>query len=305
MLKTPIGDVKGFAIELLKHIIYIIGIGYMGGSITALASLSTISMNELFPLEINALPYKSSNPCSVATLKGDGLYEYLFPMKHLGFPYKQQYPITNKESLIHDIINWFIFTCAHAFILFRYCYKIFIDICSYLNKNIITDLVLFYLIPYVWISVTMYLSFMIGIAGIAYGALTDEGWIFAFSPFLLWFYKFSQCKQIDFSCILMMFLYQIPGFFLPLLFIPWWICILIAIVAYAVVVLLFSPFLYKDGIQSVVKQILIHKTSLIILFMFLTLKTSSDYLIPPVTVGLLIGAIYVLYGLYKSSLKKK
>jgi hypothetical protein len=302
-MNTPIGDIKGFFFEMIRNICFILGIGYMGGSFTALCKADEAIINTLFPTDIDAMPYQSTDK-TMATLKKDGPMEYLFPMKHLGFPYSK---ISPGGVALNDIKNWFIFTCVYAFVTLRSCYKSCLDFFGYFikdGKSTFSEWIIFYGVPYLWIYGTKYLTTFIAIVGIAHGALINQGWIFAFSPILLWMYKFTRLKEITLGSLFSVILFQIPGFFLPMLFIPYWMAVGAAVYAYAFVLLFFTPFLYKNGMHNLIEQVMNYKTTMIILFMILTLRTASSFLIQPVTIGLLLGTIYILYGMGKSYLKK-
>jgi hypothetical protein len=114
-MKTPIGDIKGFFYEMIRNICFVMGIGYMGGSFTTLCQVNEITLESLFPTDIKNLPYFSKDP-TPATIK-DGPWEYLFPMKHVGFPYNKINYESN--SIYTDMFNWFIYTLAFAFIKIR------------------------------------------------------------------------------------------------------------------------------------------------------------------------------------------
>ena len=170
-----------------------------------------------------------------------------------------------------------------------------------MSKHAVGDLVVFYVIPYVMI----YLVFLpiLPFVGIFWAFLeslylsNDCGFMFTFAPITAWFYGISVCKSINISCLLTTFLIGMIGLFMPLMFVPWWICISWCVWVYSIVILLFSPFFYENGINKVFHQIAEHKISLIVIFMILTLKTSLTYLIQPVAAGLLLGTIYILYEL--------
>ena len=302
-MNTPIGDIKGFFFEMIRNICFILGIGYMGGAFTALCKADETLLNTLFPTDIDAMPYHSTDK-TMATLRKDGPIEYLFPMKHLGFPYSK---ITQGDDVLVDLKNWFIFTCAYTFITLRSCYKSSLDFFGYFikdGKSTLGDWLIFYGIPYLWIYGTIYVTPLIAIAGIIQGTVINQGWIFSFSPLLLWMYKFTRLKAITIGGLFSVLLFQIPGFFLPLLFIPYWMAVGATMYAYAFVLLFFTPFLYKNGMHHLIGQVMNHTTSMLLIFIYLTLRTASSFLIQPVTTGLFLGSIYILYGMVKSYLKK-
>jgi hypothetical protein len=95
-----------------------------------------------------------------------------------------------------------------------------------------------------------------------------------------------------------MFVIGIIGLFLPFINIPWGFIVAIAVTLYSYVVFLFSPFLWTGGLSKTFQEINKHKRSLIILFMYFTLQSAHQYLTTPVSNGLLIGSVYVLYLLF-------
>ncbi len=48
-MSLKIGNIPGFTSEAMLNIIYVLGMGYMGGSISALSHLSDTEINEIFP----------------------------------------------------------------------------------------------------------------------------------------------------------------------------------------------------------------------------------------------------------------
>ena len=306
MSKTPIGNVKGFVGELMQHIVYTLGLGYMGGSISAIAHLSETELNKLFPYDISKLPYKTSSTTKQSireALKEGGVLEFLWPMKSLGFPYSKRLPGNDIGS---EYVNWLIDTCAAVFATFREFYTTIAIIGNSWVEGPIGRLIVFFIVPYVLIFLTFFplgvpsfvfaMGFIMSVISSMHEA-ADCGFMFTFSPITSWFYGLGRCKEITLGCLISIIIIGIIGFFLPMTFIPWWISISFAIWFYSIVVLLFSPFLYKDGIKRVFHEMVRHKLGLTLVFIYLTLKTAMSFLIPPAVFGLVLGTLYVLYEL--------
>jgi len=300
MSKTPIGNIKGFTGELIQHIVYTLGLGYMGGSISALANLSETELNKVFPYDITKLPYQSSvtTKRSVRDALKDGIIEYLWPMKSLGFPYSKH---VKGEGLKVEYINWLINTCAAVFASVREFYNTFASIGNSWTQDPFGRIIVFFVMPYILIYLTFlpfipFLGFILSVICSMHEA-ADCGFMFTFSPITAWFYGLGNCKEINLGCLFSIIIIGIVGFFLPMTFIPWWFSISFAVWMYSIVVLLFSPFLYKGGIKSVFHEMVNHKLGLTLVFIYLTLKTAMSFLIPPAVFGLVLGTFYVLYEL--------
>ena len=85
LLTTQVGDLKGFTIEIIKNILYLIGVGYFGGSIMALSANKSFR-DSTFPTDMSKLPYQLGQGEKNQDSDGN-LIEYLFPMKSVSFPY--------------------------------------------------------------------------------------------------------------------------------------------------------------------------------------------------------------------------
>ena len=114
-MTLQIGNIKGFTTEAITNIIYVLGMGYMGGSISALSNLSIEERHEIFPYDRTKLPYENKKNKTInfeETFLKYGIMEYIWPMKSLGFPYKNRYKNTEVQ---YQIINWMIDSCAYIF----------------------------------------------------------------------------------------------------------------------------------------------------------------------------------------------
>jgi hypothetical protein len=302
-MTLQLGNIQGFAKELMYIIIpLVVGTGYMGGSISAWGKLSDTELNALFPKDITKLPYASNHiPINLKrTLITYGLIEYFWPMKSLGFPYNQ---VSKGTGVQHQFLNWMIKTCAYLFAGVRGLFHSIAQISGAFINNCIGDLFVFYVLPYILICcIIPPILPVIGFFWVLFGSMNlsdDCGFMFTFSPITAWFYGISNCKDITVSCMITTCIIGMIGFFMPMAFIPWWICISWCVWAYSIVVLLFSPFLYANGARKMFHEIIKHKISLTVLFMVLTLQASFTYLVPQVSSGVLIGFIYLLYELLK------
>jgi hypothetical protein len=295
MSKTPIGNVKGFTTEMVKNMMYVIGVGYMGGSIASMCKAG----NELFPYDISKPPY--AGPLS----KGDeeDLLEYLWPMKSVGFPYSTM--IHSGPSPSSQYLKWLLETCAYSFSAIRFFYAESAKIGDTVGKkNVFGDLFRFYAIPYMLIlimpGIPIGVFFMTVFASL-YRAGDGYGYMYALAPLTGWAYGFSLCnKTITFGCLVTMCVIGMAGFMLPIINIPWLFVVTFAVTMYSYVILLLSPFLWTGGLYKTFQEMKRHKLSLVLLFMFFTLRTANQYLTQQVSSGLFVGALYVLYTLITS-----
>lgn len=294
MPNNPIGNVKGFTSEMIKNMLYVIGLGYMGGAISSMSKAG----NELFPYDLSKPPYKGP----LSTGEG-GLLEYLWPMKSVGFPYT----IMNQlgESDASQYLKWLLETCAYSFAAFRYACSKALKGGDRIAEEPGGGMFRFYIVPYILIHM-MYVIPVVMLFVTFFSSLfaADRyGMMYVLSPFTGWWYGLSLCeKTIRFGCLINMFFIGIVGLFLPLIHIPWGFIVTIAVVLYSYVILLFSPFLWTNGLSKTFQEINKYKRSLVVLFMYFTLKSAHQYLTTPVSSGLLIGSVYILYLLFSGKM---
>jgi hypothetical protein len=123
--------------------------------------------------------------------------------------------------------------------------------------------------------------------------------MYALAPITGWAYGFSLCnKTITFGCIATMCVIGMIGFMLPAINIPWLFIVTGAVTLYSYIVLMFSPFLWTGGLNKTFQEMKRHKLSLVVLFMFFTLRSANQYLTQQASSGLLLGALYVLYTMF-------
>lgn len=282
--KTPFGNFSGFGKDLVYNMVYLLGMGYMGGSVSSICS--SPSIDKIFPSDLEKSPY--------ITAKTHGIIQFI-----KGFPYNNRHPPTG--SILDEYINWYIGTWAFTFASVRDLLGEGASLCGSWNNNTLGSLFVFYILPYVLIYFAYYcipvISFVLSIIGAF--TITPRAYVFALCFATAWMYALEGCKTITISCILNMFLIGISAGICSLAHFPWWIIISISAWIYFLCLLFFSP-LFKNTptISAVIKEILKHKISLFLFFMYLTIQSSSTYLIPGVTAGICICAAYILYTLW-------
>ena len=124
---NPIGDVKGFIIDVIKNIAIVFGVGYMGGSLVALSHLDKSMLDKMLPIDLDHSPYVG---------KKSG-----FSFTGYAFPYTLYTP--NTPDFFSKVINWLVITCALVFSTIR---SLFRTIASTSTSKSTYDLLLFYLI---------------------------------------------------------------------------------------------------------------------------------------------------------------
>jgi hypothetical protein len=290
MSKTPLGNLSGFGKESVTNIVYILGIAYIGGSITSICNSKKI--DEIFPYDMDKMPY--NNPT-----KPTGIIQSIF-----GFPYNWR---KEPGSIYNEYYNWFIDTWSYVFSFWRelnahgaHASK------QYLYSGLFGNFFLFYILPYILfyvVNIIPFISFFL--AGL--GSMHKEySFVFTFAFITAWIYGFGKCDEITFSCVISAICIGITGVVLSFFYIPWWIVISIATWVYFNTFLCFSPFFSNSpGINKVIEEIKKHETSLTILFMIFTLMSSVTYLNPEVTMGIGICSVYIMYLLHKNNKRGK
>ena len=126
-----IGNVRGFSSEMLRNVLYVLGTGYMGGSIATMGQ----SASDLFPYDVTKPPYAGR----VYDGKCENLVEYIWPMKSVGFPYS----LKLGTSYSSEFIKWMIDTCRHSFANVRHVLNVYTSLGDCMAKNDIGDLIQF------------------------------------------------------------------------------------------------------------------------------------------------------------------
>ena len=295
MPNNPIGNVKGFSRDMIKNMLYVIGVGYIGGSIASMGKAGT----ELFPYDITQPPYAGVR----SNGDDESLLEYLWPMKTVGFPYS----LNVGSGYSSDYLKWLSDTCAHSFATMRYSLFNTVNIGERISKHMGGGLFRFYVISYLLFGLftnyswlVMFTMFCVTLFAATFYAADGYGYMYSLSPVTGWGYGLSLCgKTITVGCLINTLGLGIVGCMLPMIHIPWWFIVTAAVTAYSYVILLFAPFLWTGGLTQTFQEIKNYKRSLVILFMYFTLKSSHQFLTTPVSSGVLLGAVYVLYTLIK------
>jgi hypothetical protein len=288
---NPIGDVKGFILDVMKNIAIVFGMGYMGGSLVALTHLDNAKLDKILPIDLNQSPY-------VGEKSGFSLTGY-------GFPYSLY---TKHPDFFSKVMNWLIMTCALTFISIR---SFFRWIASFDTSKISRDIPLFYIVPFFLIQVAMYsmpmfvlfllmiffYSIFIGDYVLQKEQMKNSLWYWL-APMSFWFAVFSSTIEPGFFALMTRLFFSFLAFlfgWLALLFLYplWWTAIVFFAILYYIFFLFFSPFLY--GIEKVINEMGHHRLSLTILFMFLTILSANTYLTQMVTTGIVVGSIFMVY----------
>ena len=297
---NPIGDVKGFMLDVMKNIAIVFGMGYMGGSLVALTNLDKANLDKILPIDLKQAPYVGEK--AEISLTG------------YGFPYTLY---TKHPEFFSKVMNWLIMTCALTFIGIR---KIFRVIASVDTSKLSRDIPLFYFAPFLLIQLAMYarsmssmIIFLIALFSIFIGdyVLHQEqmknGLWYWLAPLSFFYTVFTAPIESGFfnlmSRLFVSFVAFLFGWFCVLLLYPlWWSGVAIASILYYVFFLFFSPIWY--GFEKVITEMGHHRLSLTIIFMFLTIWSATIYLTKMVTAGITVGSIFMFYLLFKNKFKK-
>jgi hypothetical protein len=302
---NPIGDIKGFMIDVIRNIIMVFGIGYMGGSVSALTHLNDTTLSKILPTDLSQSPYSGKK-------KGFSFTGYSFP-----------YTLYERDTLDESqkIINWLVMTCMLVFSNIRSMIKYV----SKIPNGIMYDFLLFYIVPYFLIQPILYgkimmpiISFFIFLYAIFVGGFVFEegslknGLWYWIAPFTLTYmaYKGSGKSEGDLGIISLMFkffmcfitFFIIGPFLMFILYPMWWYSIAVAVMIYYTIFIVTLP--YQYGFEKVIAEMSKHRLSLTIIFMLLTIRSSQSFLVSLATTGIIIGSIYTVYFLIKNKYKK-
>lgn len=294
MSKTPIGNIKGFGKDIFYNSFFLVGMGYLGGSMASLCNLSADTLHTIFPVDLDRSPYNGT----ISEMPKSRVNSVLRFFKL--FPYNY---IQTGDSDVSGYLNWLIYTCAYFFIGIKTAYLTIIEGGQSVKDSVLGSLFVFYVIPFILLLITLFemIRPIMSVVAALSSCKMDQGYLFAFSLFTGWYYGLSKCHDgLTFSCIFKMIVYQIIGVILFFFVnIPWWGALSVASWVYMLVILFLSPVFHKGGISDVGKQIYKHWMSLSFLCWVLVIKSSSQYLIPEVTTGAIICTIaHILYTGY-------
>ena len=187
--KTPLGNFSGFGKDLGRNMVYLLGIGYIGGSVSSICMSD--SLDRIFPVDLTKPPYtQGTKPGLMNSIKG--------------FPYSKKN--LSPDGFIDEYLNWYIDTWIFTFSTIR---ELYLDSASTLKewcKNTLGSLFVFYFIPYMLIYFSYYCIPVIAAILSVLGAFicTDKAYIFALSFIFSWFYTLRKCESIDIPCIIKM-----------------------------------------------------------------------------------------------------
>jgi len=313
---NPIGDVKGFILDVMKNIAIVFGVGYMGGSLVALSHLDKPMIDKLLPTDLNQYPY-------VGKKGGFTLFGY-------GFPYTLYTHV--HPDFMSKVMNWLISTCALVFVgirsIFRLPYTIpinypelFVDSENKKNKGILDayDLFLFYLAPFFLISIVLYSRTMssVFIGMLAFYSIFAGEYLFneekmknglwyGLAPLSFFYNTFTAPMESGLLNLLMKFFFSFIAFMIGcfalfMVYPLWWSSIITIAIFYYVYYLFFSPLKYFN---KIIEEMGNHRLTLMFLFMLMTIYSSKNFLVPLATGGVVVGSIYMVYLLLKNKNKK-
>jgi len=301
---NPIGDIKGFILDVMINIAIVFGIGYMGGSLVALSQQDKSTIDTLLPIDLTKSPYVGE--ASGITLTG------------YGFPYTLYTP--GSDEFFVKVMNWLVITCALVFVGIRTLFRSFSSFQFTGIRKIAYDFFLFYIAPLCLVSVILLSSglstlFIILIA--FYSMFAGEflyqnkqmknGWWYGLAPLSFWFTTFFAKSEpgivnLFLKCFLGFFAFLFGLFTIFLLYPMWWSGIVFMALLYYAFLLFLSPLWY--GFDKVVKEMGNYRLSLLCIFMGLTIYSSQNFLISLATGGIIVGSIYMVYLLFKNKFKK-
>lgn len=298
---NPIGDVKGFIIDVIKNIAIVFGVGYMGGSLVALTHLDKSMIDKMLPIDLDHSPYVG---------KKSG-----FSFTGYAFPYTLYTP--NTQDFFSKVINWLVITCALIFSTLRSLFRSF---ASTSTSNSFYDLLLFYVAPYFLVQIALVaapLGILFTIFVALYGCFIGEfiveeeklknGWFYAMAPLSFAYAAYRGESEPGVMNLMIRFfmtgLACMFGWVCVFLLYPFcWFAISVAAIIYYILFLFFSPLWY--GFEKVIIEIGNHRLSLTFLFMILTILSSKSFLVTLATAGIVVGSIYMFYLLIKNKFKK-
>jgi len=325
-----LGDLPGFAKGMIRNVIIILVIGYVGSTVISITHLPWKVIDDLFPADINNFPYsvpegKSDPPSATVEeiMQGydpnriesltRGVVEYIFPLKRRSFPYKSWFlSDAFKNSKGYIIAKWFSMTCANAFCAWRKFYIMLILLGQWLHKMLgaIADLLLFYVYPYIifyliLLPVIPLIGFFLAVAGSTMYNV-PMAWIFTFAPimgFLLAIANLFSGGIFNIFSWIMSFLIGMGGYAMGWINFAWWFMIAMALWLYSVVFLFLAPLLYDKGLARVFYEIKRHTKSLLAIFLFLMVTVAFQTLSTKLSIGILVGAIACIVIIFKMKIQ--
>jgi hypothetical protein len=321
-----LGDLKGFFKGMVRNVVMILVIAYVGSTVISITQLPWNVIDDLFPTDINNFPYavpegksdppsatveeimQGYNPNNVESLTR-GVVEYIFPLKRRSFPYKSWFlSDAFKSSKGYIIAKWFSMTCANAFCAWRKFYVMLILLGQWLHKMLgaIADMLLFYVYPYIifyliLLPVIPVIGYFLAVAGSTMYNV-PMAWIFTFAPvmgIMLAIANLFSGGIFNIFSWVVSFIIGMGGYALGAINVSWWLMIAMAMWLYSVVFLFLAPLLYDKGLARVLYEIKRHTKSLLSIFLILMVVTSFGTLNKKLTMGITIGAILCFILVFK------
>ena len=288
-----VGNIKGFIQDIVKDLLIVGGVGYLGGTTL---SLKDTNMDYL-PIDIKKYPYVDNGK-----EKSEFLSLELFTQ--FGFPYT----IINDKTgdLFNDVKVWLALTCATFFIYIRKIFHSLIKHIHHYYPSLFGNLFLFYVFPFIFIHLLKNYFFLVVILFfiVFLCAIWLENSIIIFSPFTFAWWVYRGSESTFMKIILSFVFFWFGVFFVPLYFI-WWALLANVGFFYTGIFYLFSPSF--NGIHNVIQEAGKHKLTLTILFMILALRSANTFLTSSlVKSGMLASCIsFLVYWFYSSYYSKK
>lgn len=327
---NSLGDLQGFAFGMIRNVVIILVIGYVGSTVVSITQLPWKVIDDLFPTDINSFPYavpegkgdppsasveeimQGYNPNNAESLTR-GVVEYIFPLKRRSFPYKSWFlSDAFKGSKGYIVAKWFSMTCANAFSSWRQFYVMLILLAKTAIKLMgnIADMFLFYVYPYIiFYFILLPIIPVIGYGLAMFGSVAHNvpmAWVFTFAPFMGFILAVANLFSggiFNIFAWVMSFMLGWAGFALGFINFAWWAAIGIAIWIYSVVFLFIAPLLYDNGISTLIGEFKRHTKSLLALFLILMVTSAFQTLNSKLSTGITIGAIICSILIFKMNIQ--
>lgn len=315
-----VGDYKGFFYAVLWSLIGLLGVSYIGSSVLTVLSLNKMEVDALFPTDMSKKPYYFS-PSDAARAMNDhseftsrDLIEYIYPMDSPAFPYYSWFLPVNSPPECRDTVSfvlakWYALTCAGSFAMLRKV-MIFITIFGiWMLRSFpwVADFFLFYIYPYMLYYIVM-LPF-IPVLGYVFAIVSSVvnnipgGWVLTFAPMMGVIAGIANLFQAGifnvYSWALSMML-GFGGFALGFVNFFWWWIVGTALWIYAIGFMFLSPTMVVNGFSKAFQQFKNHKTSLVVVSIILVVQCAFSFLAPQVATGLLLGALFCFYKIWRA-----
>ena len=330
---SKIGDVGKFIGLAIGNAIQIIFIGYLGACMSSMGDMTDPyegdpeTFHFLFPTDLDNLPYKCpGKDVEACKYKGGDvlstdsggkqwfkiIFEVIWPMNAVTFPYKNYYSNPNyQDQILYGVAQWMAWTCAGAFSKYRAIYKAWVLILAAMSRSMggVGDIIVFYFLPYVTLYLFVVPGFPQGVGSLLAfwcSIFTDKvqnPHRMAFAPIygalilistLIASINFCMCQCCSWVVGLLFFFGSMVLFQVNMM---WIMAIGIAIGLWSAMVTLFSPIMWKNGggWADMKRQFKAHRRGLLIYFIISTACAAGAMLSPVVSSGVMVGGLIALY----------